>query len=170
AVLVDPQSAGCPGCPRDLASVAADPGLGLVLQTWAARLTRVACLLAAAALAVSRRHRDRDLKAPGLVTVLLVAAESVYVLREGVGSQAGVVVHALLGGALLAVAVSWWLPAFRARRALRDVVRATVGWGDGDEPADVETTLRAALADPPLRVAYLIDRQWFAARGTPPAL
>src|SRR6185369_13718610 len=46
----------------------------------------------------------------------------------------------------------------------------TVGWGDGDEPADVETTLRAALADPALRVAYLIDGQWLDVRGTPLAL
>lgn len=169
AVVGDPRMTGCPDCPRDLMAAAGDART----VSWLLRAGAAAALAAgtlavisvvAASVAASRRAGRLDPSGiAGLPTALVAGAsagEAVVLLVQGQGQPAGFDLHAVTSVGLLLVSAAMIRPAIRARLALRAVVRAVAAHDLEGAPRTVEQTLRGALGDPRLRVAYPVDGRW----------
>jgi signal transduction histidine kinase len=164
AAAASPRDAGCTDCARDLIAASHDVVLNARLTRLGGQLAIAAGLGTVAWLAASmvgaRQRPWAPLLSPGLAAD---AAATAFAAAVAAGAAAGLLRgsadplayrwHAAAGAALLGLSAAVAIPALRTARAVRVVAQATIAVAD-DPGASAVDTLRAALDDAALRVAY----------------
>jgi signal transduction histidine kinase len=163
AATASPTDEGCTDCARDLIAVSHNVARSAQLTRLGNQLAvATGVMVVVALIAVTGKEwrraalswspdRAADVAAAGFAAAVAIGA--LVTLRDGAADPLIYRWHDVASAALLGLALSAAVPAWRAARAMRVVARATVAIAD-DPGGSAVDTLRAALGDEALQVAY----------------
>jgi signal transduction histidine kinase len=183
AAAASPREAGCGDCPPDLIAAARNGALSSELTRRGGQFAIAAGLVAVLWLAVKllaapegtltrRQLLSSAVAGDVMVTAFAaaVAAGAAVTLLGGTADPRTYWWRAVASAALIGLAAAIALPQLRAVRAIRVVARMTVAVAD-DPGGSAVDTLRAALGDPGLGIAYPAPGGgWRDRRGQPVTL
>jgi len=176
AMLSDPATAGCNGCPANLLLVTDAPqaaALAERLGTWAGALWAPVLAVVVSwrfvRWASPRRRAAVGVVPPAVGLLLVVAVE--YWLAVGRGYLGSAALdrrlHLVEAVLLVVVAVGTGWPALDRRLTRARVARLVVVAGELSAPGGVDRSLGQAVGDPSLRVLYSVGDRCVDAAGRP---
>jgi len=174
ALLSDPVTAGCNGCPANLLLVTDAPQAAALVErlgTWAGALWAPALAVLVSRRFVrwapSRRRAAAGVVPPAVGFLLVVAVEYWLAVGRGyLGSDPLDRRLHLTGAVLLVVtAVGTGWPALDRRLTRARVARLVVVAGELSAPGGVDRSLGQVVGDPTLRVLYPVGDRWVDAAG-----